>query len=259
MVRATGAAILSGGLPTLAAGRLKIGVGTFSYHNLSVDDMIVQLKALRITEIEMSRGEFMLMNPPTPEMCRSARAKFDAGAIRCVSYYTATIKNETDLDNAVRYAGLLGASNVSGDATGRMLDVIDKRFQAEGLTFGIHNHWFPQKFAYESVDDVLGAIKGRSHAMGATLDVGQMAACGYDPVGAIRRLEPYLKVVHLKDVQAAGAEHNVLLGTGVAKIPAVMRELKAIAFPGLVAIEYEKEGDVNDDMRREVEYARKLA
>lgn len=257
--QAAGAGMLSAALPTLAATRLGIGVGTFSYHNLSIDDMIVQLKALQINEIEMSRGEFMLMKPPTPEMCKDARAKFDRAAIRCVSYYTATIKTNTDLDYAVRYARLLGAGNVSGDATGAILDAIDQRFQAEGLTFGIHNHWFPQKFAYESVEDVLGAISGRSKAMGATLDVGQMAACGHDPVDAVRRLAPYLKVVHLKDVQEAGAEHNVLLGEGVAKIPAVMQELKRISFPGLVAIEYEKEGNVNEDMRQEVEFARKLA
>lgn len=258
-VQAAGAGMLSAALPALAATRLRIGVGTFSYHNLSIDDMILQLKALQITEIEMSRGEFMLMKPPTPDMCNDARAKFDRAGIRCVSYYTATIKNNTDLDYAVRYARLLGASNVSGDATGAILDAIDKRFQAESLTFGIHNHWFPQKFAYESVEDVLGAVSGRSKAMGATLDVGQMAACGHDPLDAVQRLAPYLKVVHLKDVRGAGAEHNVLLGEGIAKIPSVMQELRAIVFPGLVAIEYEKEGAVNEDMRQEVEYASKLA
>jgi hypothetical protein len=68
-----------------------------------------------------------------------------------------------------------------------------------------------------------------------------------------------LKVVHLKDVEAAGAEHNVLLGTGIARIPEVMKELNRIAFPGLVAIEFEKEGDVDADMANEIAYARKLA
>ena len=56
------------------------------------------------------------------------------------------------------------------------------------------------------------AVSGRSKAMGATLDVGQMAACGQDPLDAVQRLAPHLKVVHLKDVAGAGAEHNVLLG-----------------------------------------------
>jgi len=242
-----------------AASRLNIGIGTFSYHSLSLDGMIEQLRALRIREIEMSRGEFMLMKPPTPEMCVAARKKLDAAGIRCVSYYTATIKTPADIEYAVRYARILGATNISGDATGPILAEIDTRFTREGLTFGIHNHWFKEKFAYETVDDVLRGLAGRSKTMGATLDVGQMAACGQDPVDAVRRLAPYLHVVHLKDVENAGAEHNVLLGTGIAKIPAVMHELKIIRFSGLVAIEYEKEGEANEDVRQEVEYARRLA
>ncbi len=247
-------------LRLLGAERLEIGVGTFSYHGLSIEDMIVQLRELNIKQIEMSRGEFMLLTPPpTAQMCEAARTQLDRAGIRCLSYYTATIGNGQQIEQAVRNAKLLGASNVSGDATGPILREIDTRFTREGLTFGIHNHWFAHKFAYESVEDVLGGLAGLSKTMGATLDVGQMAACGHDPVDAVQRLAPYLKVVHLKDVAGAGAEHNVLLGRGIANIPGVMKELKKIRFAGLVAIEYEKEGDVNGDMREEVEYARRLA
>jgi sugar phosphate isomerase/epimerase len=238
---------------------LNIGVGTFSYHTLSMDDMIVQLTRREIKEIEMSRGEFMLMRPPTKEMCQMARDKFDRAGIRCVSYYTATIKTDEDLNLAVQFAKIFGARNVSGDATGPILSRIDQRFTAEGLTFGIHNHWFKQKFAYESVDDVLRGLAGLSKTMGATLDVGQMAACGQDPVDAVKRLAPCLKVVHLKDVAGAGAEHSVLFGHGVVNIPAVMKELRAIGFQGLVAIEYEKDGNSDEDMKYLVDYARRLA
>jgi sugar phosphate isomerase/epimerase len=245
--------------PLAAADRLNIGVGTFSYHTLSIDDMIAQLLRLRIREIEMSRGEFMLMHPPTVEMCQSARDKFDRAGIRCVSYYTATIKDDRDLDYAVRFAKIFGASNVSGDATGPLLHRIDQRFTHEGLTFGIHNHWFKQKFAYESTDDVLHGLSGLSPTVGSTLDVGQMAACGHDPVQAIRTLASRLLVVHLKDVAAAGAEHNVLFGAGIAHIPAVLRELKAVKFNGLVAIEYEKDTNSNEDMQTLVKYARERA
>jgi sugar phosphate isomerase/epimerase len=160
------------------------------------------------------------------------------------------------LDYAVRFAKTLGARNVSGDATGAMLGRIDRRFTSEGLTFGIHNHWFKQKFAYESADDVLNGLADLSKTCGATLDVGQMAACGHDPVEAIRKLAQRLLVVHLKDVQAAGAEHNVLFGQGVARIPEVIRELQKIRFAGLVAIEYEKDGNDNEDMEALVNYAR---
>ena len=252
-------ALASGAISAKATTPLNIGVGTFSYHTLSMDDMIVQLTRLKIKEIEMSRGEFMLMRPPTAEMCHAARDKFDRAGIRCVSYYTATIKTDEDLDLAVQFAKIFGARNVSGDATGSILNRIDRRFTAEGLTFGIHNHWFKQKFAYESVDDVLRGLSGLSATMGATLDVGQMAACGQDPVDAVTRLAPHLKVVHLKDVAGAGAEHNVLFGRGIVNILAIMKELRAIGFKGLVAIEYEKEGNSDEDMKYLVEFARRLA
>jgi len=247
-------------LPLRATAKLNVGIGTYSYHSLSMDEMIVQLKALRVAEIEMSRGEFMLMNHPTEELFRSARTNLDRAGIRCVSYYTATIKEDQDLENAVRFARLLGSSNVTGDATGSILNRIDRRFTQEQLTFGIHNHYFKgEKFAYESPEDVLSALAGLSKTVGATADVGHFASCGHDPVDAVRKLGPRLKLVHLKDIQAVDGEVNVLLGTGISKISAVMQELHRQDFAGLVAVEYEKEGDVNNDMRQDIEFARRLA
>ena len=246
-------------LPLRAAAKLNVGIGTYSYHNLSMDEMIVQLNALRVGEIEMSRGEFMLMNHPTEELFRSARTKLDRAGIRCVSYYTATIKEE-DLENAVRFARLLGSSNVTGDATGSILNRIDRRFTKEQLTFGIHNHYFKgERFAYESPEDVLHALAGLSKTVGATTDVGHFASCGHDPVDAVRKLGSRLILVNLKDIQAVDGEVNVLLGTGISKITAVMQELHRQKFAGLVAVEYEKEGDVNGDMRQDLEFARRLA
>ena len=247
-------------LPLRASSRLNIGVGTYSYHNLSIDDMIVQLNALRIKEIEMSRGEFMLFSKPDGNLFRSTREKLDRAGIRCVSYYTATIKDGNDVESAVHFAKLLGARNISGDATGSLLAQIDQRFTREGIGFGIHNHYFKgQKFPYESPEDVLNALAGLSKTVGATADVGQFASCGYDPVDALRKLAPRLKLVHLKDIQARDGEVNVLLGNGICKIPQVMRELHRQNFAGLVAVEYEKEGPVEDALRQEVEFARQLA
>ena len=65
--------------------------------------------------------------------------------------------------------------------------------------------------------------------------------------------------MHLKDVEAAGGEVNVLLGKGIAKVREVMRELHRQKFAGLIAIEYEKEGDVRQDMKTDVDFARRLS
>ena len=258
--RLAGVGLVAAAVPVHASSKLDVGIGTYSYHNLSLDDMIIQLQALSVSQIEMSRGEFMLMNHPGEDLFRAARAKFDHAGIRCVSYYSATIKDEHDLANALRFAKILGARNITGDATGSILAAIDQGCSREGLTFGIHNHFFKgEKFAYESPEDVLKALAGLSKTVGATADVGHFASCGHDTVDAIRKLGPRLKLVHLKDIDAPGGEVNVLLGKGISKIPEVMQELHRQNFAHLIAIEYEKEGDVNRDMQADVEFARKLA
>jgi sugar phosphate isomerase/epimerase len=242
-----------------AAKRLNIGIGTYSYHSLAMEAMVAELTRLEIKEIEMSRGEFMLLSHPGDAIFHSARTLFDQAGIRCVSYYAATFKNETEVGQAIRFAGLLGAGKITGDATGEVLKRIDEQCTASHLSFGLHNHYFPQKFAYESPEDVLKVFKGLSRTVGATLDLGHIASCGYDTLDAVRKLGPYLKLVHLKDVKAAHGEDNVIIGQGIARIPEAMRELRRIRFGGLVAIEYEKEGPVEDDMRRAIAYARELA
>ncbi len=264
MTRRTFAAAAAGAAACVrlgaAAPALRIGIGTYSYHNLSMEAMVGQLTALRIREIEMSRGDFMLLSHPDEGKFRAARRLFDTAGIRCVSYYAATIHDEKELDLAIRFAKLLGSGNITGDATGAgLLKQIDERCTREALSFGIHNHFFPTKFAYESPEDVLRALEGLSPTVGATADVGQFASCGYDTVDAIRKLGKRLKLVHLKDIAAPHAEVNVLIGRGIAKIPEVMAELHRQRFGGLVALEYEKEGPVEEDMRQEVAFARKLA
>jgi sugar phosphate isomerase/epimerase len=252
-------------MPAYALAPLTIGIGTFSYHALSFDDMMAQLEILLPTnglhnqQIEMSRGEYMVMSHPSDELFRTAKAKLDKANIKCVSYYAATLKNEQEVAQAVGFAKLLGAHNITGDATGSdLLKHIDRSVTEAGLTFSIHNHFFPGvKFPYESPEDVLKALEGLSANCGATADTGHFAACGYDPVDAVRKLAPRLNLVHLKDVKAVGHGDNVLLGSGIAKIPEVEAELHRQNFRRLVAIEYEKEGDddVRDDMRTNVAFA----
>jgi sugar phosphate isomerase/epimerase len=264
-LKSAAAGLVASSIPAYALAPLTIGIGTFSYHALSFDDMMAQLEILLPTnglhnqQIEMSRGEYMVMSHPSDELFRTAKAKLDKAGIKCVSYYAATLKNEQEVAQAVGFAKLLGAHNITGDATGSdLLKHIDRSVTEAGLTFSIHNHFFPGvKFPYESPEDVLKALEGLSANCGATADTGHFAACGYDPVDAVRKLAPRLNLVHLKDVKAVGHGDNVLLGSGIAKIPEVEAELHRQNFRRLVAIEYEKEGDddVRDDMRTNVAFA----
>jgi len=245
---------------------LAIGIGTFCYHTLSIDGMIEELKTVLPTngsehqQIEMSLESFMLLSHPKEDLFVSTRKKLDQAGIRCVSYYAAIIKDDNDIDAAIRFAKILGAGNITGEgAIGPdLLRQIDRRVTEAGLTFGLHNHFVKGgKFPYQSPDEILAALRPLSQNCGAAADTGHFAACGYDTVDAIRKLGPRLKIVHLKDVKAVGDGDNVVLGTGVAKIAEVERELNRQNYPHLAAIEYDQEGngDVTTIMRENVTYA----
>src|ERR1700680_511349 len=77
--------------PLPAPSTLDAGIAAYSYNSLPLADMIAHLHALHISENEMSRGEFMVMNHPGDDLFRSARTKLDRAGIRCVSYYCATL------------------------------------------------------------------------------------------------------------------------------------------------------------------------
>ena len=103
-------------MPAYALAPLTIGIGTFSYHALSFDDMMAQLEILLPTnglhnqQIEMSRGEYMVMSHPSDELFRTAKAKLDKAGIKCVSYYAATLKNEQEVAQAVAFREVVGGA-----------------------------------------------------------------------------------------------------------------------------------------------------
>lgn len=242
-------------LAQTATRRRRIGIGTYTYHNYSVEEMIDELQALRIEEIEMSRGEFMNFNHPPEKKFEDFRRRIDAARIRCLSYYAPTIRTMEDLEASIRYARILGSKNITADPTGPILKRIDQRLTAAGMTLGIHNHYFKnRRFDYETPEDILKALSGLSPTIGCTLDIGHIVSCGHDPVEAVKKLGPHLRLVHLKDIQAPGGEVNVLLGQGQCKIPQVLAALDGQNFQGLIALEYEKEGDIRQDIRTQLNY-----
>ena len=258
-IAAVGGGILA--LRTVRAqnARFELGIGTYTYRGVTEDQMIEDLGALHIRQIELSSPNYFL---PAVKLdaVKSLRVKLARGGVTAVSYFAGGIKTEEDIDTTIRVARELGVNHVSGSAVDSALKMVDSSFTREGLKFGIHNHWFRgRRFEYESPEDVLKALDTVSPTVGATLDAGHMASCGYDPVDAIDKLWPRLQLVHLKDVERSGDDKNVVLGTGIAKSRAVVETLEKRGYTGLVAIEYEAAMEnPQPDVIRCVTFARAL-
>lgn len=258
-VTALGAGMLGLSQTAGAHARFTLGIGTYTYRDVTKDEMIQDLKQLNIREIELSNPDYMLPAVTVPTV-RSIRAKLDRAGITAVSFFCAHIKTPADLNLTVDVARALGVRHVSGWSEGQTLKMVDRRFTREGLKFGIHNHWYRgRRFEYESPSDLLRALAQVSDTVGVTLDTGHMASCGYNPVQALEKLWPRVQMVHLKDVARVNDDQNVILGTGIAKIRGVVALLKKRRFSHLVAIEYEAHPqNPQPDVARCVAFARKL-
>ena len=220
-----------------APSRFLLGIGTYTYRDMSTDEWIEDLTALRISQIELSTGAYMIPRVTLPA-AQDIRSKLDSAGINVISYFCGTIANDRDINMTVDVARALSAQHVSGWAWGDALKMIDSRFSCEGLEFGIHdeNCAGPSNC---SPENLLETLSGVSKTIGVTFDTGHMATCGHDPVEALVKLRQRVQFVHLKDVERVGSDKNVILGTGVARIPKFVSTLKRLNFSRLVAIEDE--------------------
>lgn len=213
-VTAAGVGVLALSRPAAARARFELGIGTYTFRGVSEEQMIADLRQLQITQIELSSPNYFLPAVKLGAM-QNLRAKLDQGGIKAVSYFAGDVDRQEELDRTVAMAKALGVSHVSGSAVGDALRMIDVRFTHEGMKFGIHNHWFRgRRFAYESPEDLLNAFAKVSESVGATLDAGHMASCGYDPIDALNKLWPRLQILHLKDVEKRGGRQERGVGNG---------------------------------------------
>lgn len=93
--------------------------------------------------------------------------------------------------------------------------------EREGLTFGLHNHWWE----FEPVDGVVPHELMRrtlDPAIFFEVDVYWAQTAGVNPVGLVRDLGPRCSMLHLKDGPAAHGQPMTALGTGTVDIAGVI-------------------------------------
>jgi sugar phosphate isomerase/epimerase len=244
------------GLAASAITKFKLGIGTYTFRSLTLEEMVRQLKQLKIDAIELSQKPFWDIQTTKEEFAGAAKL-FQENGIQIVSWFGPEIKNSQDAQWIVEMAKTLGVQHVSGDASGEGLKAIDEAFQKNNLYYGIHNHFFKgKKFKYESPEDILRVLSTTSKHVGSTLDTGHMVSCGHDPIQAFLKLKDRIRVIHLKDIEAPGNDQNVVFGTGKAKPDVVLKTLIQEGYSGLVAIEYEDEKNLQADVEKCVKFVR---
>jgi sugar phosphate isomerase/epimerase len=127
----------------------------------------------------------------------------------------------------------------------RLMQILEdpvKRAEDLGIQLAMENHF---DFTCDEMLEMFQTID--SPSFGMTFDTGNAFRYGDNPVEAARRLAPYIRALHFKDVAPLkGGDPDdwfyfacTPIGQGVLDIPTLVRTLDQAGYDGIYAIEFD--------------------
>lgn len=232
-------------------GGFFIGCQAYTFNRFTVFEAIEKTAEVGGKVIEFYPGQRLSKDEPdvkwdhnaSPETIQKVKDKLAACHVRAVNYGVVQIpKDEAGARKIFEFAktlGLYGITTESVDA----IDTIEKLVKEYDIHVGFHDH--PRQAnnpSYRMWDPnyVLSVVKGRDPRIGSCADTGHWLRSGLNPLDCLRILKGRIISSHLKDLNEMGPQaHDVPYGTGVADIPALLKELRDQHFEGNISIEYE--------------------
>lgn len=230
----------------------RLGVQAYTFHKFSLKEAIDKAHDLGLKYIEVYYGQPLgegIDGKMDYNMDKATQAKVLAYAkskdVKIVASGVIICDNEAEWKKLFEFASQMGIETITCEPDYKHLKYIDQLANQYKIDVAIHNH--PKPSAYWEPQLFLDAVKGLSNRIGACADVGHWKRMGIDPVEALKKYEGRIKTLHFKDVKEKEAgeseQHDVIWGTGVCNVDAMLKELKRQNFKGLFSIEYEYNWD----------------
>jgi sugar phosphate isomerase/epimerase len=223
-------------------GGFPIGVQTFSLRKYPLPEAIRHLQGMGVRYVEFSAGTHLPATASDEQIAEArrlaakARLTISAHGVNRFSKDHAT--NRRIFESAKKLGIRTITANPQRDA--ETFASLDKLVAEYDMRIAIHNHG-PDAL-YDKLDDVVRAIQGHDHRIGACVDCGHYLSSGEDPVKCVLTLGDRVFGVHLKDHAEIGKKSpNVVIGKGHLDVVALFRALRRIEFPadGALSLEYE--------------------
>jgi len=239
------AAVLSNSnetMPPDAWQKLKVGVASYSFRKLSVDDTIKALQQLDLHYISIK--DFHLSLKSNADERKALVAKFVAAGITPLSCGNITMENnESSIREAFQYAADAGIPTIVCSPHPDSMPLLDKMVKEYDIKLAIHNHG-PEDKRFPSPYDAWKAVERYDKRMGLCIDVGHTARAKADPAEAIIKCKDRLYDLHFKDIDTTDPKGTTVPGgRGVLNLPSILKALKKINYSHLVSIEYENAPD----------------
>lgn len=142
------------------------------------------------------------------------------------------------------FARRAGLKNITANPTPDAFESLDKLVAEFDIRICIHNHG--PDADYDTIDDVVQAVKDHDPRIGACVDTGHFIRSKEDPIDALNRLGKRVFALHIKDEEKQEKKsRNVIIGKGFLDVVALFKTLRKIEFPadGSISLEYEANPD----------------
>ncbi len=222
-----------------------VGFQAYTFRLFSFEEALEKASSIGLEYVEAYYGQKLSkdgdvnidykMDEKSRQKMRDLLEKYD---IKLISSGVVTCRNEEDWITLFEFADEMGIRTITSEPGPDDLDLVESLADEFGINVAFHNH--PQPSRYWNPDVVLEALEGRSERLGVCADTGHWIRSGLDPVECLKKLEGRIINLHFKDLNKKSSNaHDVPWGTGVADVPAILKELKRQNFSGYFMIEYE--------------------
>lgn len=246
----------------------KLAVQSYTFHKFSLEEAMDKTAELGVKYIEAYPGHrlgekwgdqvfgYGMDETTRKEILDLAESK----GVKIVGSGVFVPSAPSEWEEEFQFAKSMGLEYISAEPAMEDWDLVEKLSNDYGIAVSVHNH--PKPSTYWTPDSLLIAVSGRSKRLGSCADVGHWKRCGLDQLECLRRLDGRIISLHFKDIapeDAEGGSHDVIWGTGVLDVPAMLGILKGQGFKGYFAIEYEYNWDNSvPDIRKCIDYFNKV-
>ena len=246
----------------------KLAVQSYTFHKFSLEEALDKTAELGVKYIEAYPGHrlgekwgdqvfgYGMDETIRKEILDLAESK----GVKIVGSGVFVPSAPSEWEEEFQFAKSMGLEYISVEPAMEDWDLVEKLSNEYGIAVSVHNH--PKPSTYWTPDSLLTAVSGRSKRLGSCADVGHWKRCGLDQLECLRRLDGRIISLHFKDIapeEAEGGSHDVIWGTGVLDVPAMLCILKDQGFKGYFAIEYEYNWDNSvPDIRKCIDYFNKV-
>jgi inosose dehydratase len=218
----------------------KLGIASYTFRKLSVDDTIKALQRLNLHYISIK--DFHLSLDSSAEQRKTLTQKLKAAGITPLSCGNITMQNdEKDVRRAFEYAKDCGIPTIVCSPHPDSMPLLDKMVKEYNIKLAIHNHG-PEDKRFPSPYDVMKAISKHDSRIGLCIDVGHTARAKVNPAEAIVKCKDRLYDLHFKDITTTEPNGKTIeAGRGVLDLTSIVKALQKIKYHYLVSIEFEEQ------------------